>query len=71
MSVSAPAGVFHDELLRNLERDEEALAAYDEALRLDPEYAIAHNNRGLVLRAVGRDAEADSAFARASELRGN
>ena len=33
---------------------EEALAAYDEALRLDPQNADAHNNRGIALRKLGR-----------------
>ncbi len=33
---------------------EEALAVYDEALRLDPQNADAHHNRGISLRNLGR-----------------
>ncbi len=41
-------------LLGRQGRHEEALAAYDEALRLDPQNADAHNNRGIALRKLGR-----------------
>jgi Flp pilus assembly protein TadD len=42
--------------------------AYDEAIRLDPNYAIAWSNKGISLMALSRTAEADVAFARAKEL---
>src|SRR5581483_10265018 len=38
--------------LQNLRRNEEALAAYDAALRLAPAHANARNNRGNVNRAL-------------------
>ena len=37
--------------LKNLGRNEEAVAAYNEAIRLVPENALAHNNKGVALRA--------------------
>jgi superkiller protein 3 len=40
--------------LGSLERSEDALAAHDEALRLDPQDAGAHANRRLTLREMGR-----------------
>src|SRR5438270_13615849 len=36
--------------LYNLKRYQEALAAYEQAIRLDPNYALAYNNKGEVLR---------------------
>ena len=44
-----------------LKRYDEALAAYDRALALDPKYAFAWNNKGIALRALGREAEAQEA----------
>lgn len=42
--------------------DANALSLYDRALALDPSMAALHNNRGLVLAALGRRAEAARAF---------
>ena len=36
--------------LRNLNRNEEALAAYEQAIRLDPNYALAYDNKGDTLK---------------------
>jgi len=47
---------------------DEAIKAYDEAIRTDPNDAVAWNNKGAVLEAVGRTTEADAAFAKAKEL---
>jgi tetratricopeptide (TPR) repeat protein len=44
-----------------------AIAAYDEAVRLDPNFAIAWFNRGLALQAAGRGAEAEASFQRARQ----
>ena len=40
---------------------------YDEAIRLDPQYAEAWYNKGAALKALGRDAEASTVFAMAME----
>jgi predicted Zn-dependent protease len=48
--------------LRNQERFDEALAASDQALKLDPRNAPAAHNRALVLMRVGRTEEALSAL---------
>jgi tetratricopeptide (TPR) repeat protein len=50
-------------------RHEEALADYDEALTIDPEYASAHASRGAALADLGRREEALAALDRALELR--
>ena len=41
---------------------QEAIAEYDEAIRLDPQYADAYYNRGLVYEAEGKKAEAIADF---------
>lgn len=54
--------------LGELGRPEEALVAYEQALRLNPNYALAHHNRGIVLRKMGRLKEAEQAFQKAQDL---
>jgi len=44
---------------------DEAIKAFDEAIRLDPKYAEAWNNKGGALEALGRTTEAEAAFAKA------
>jgi tetratricopeptide (TPR) repeat protein len=48
-----------------LQRQEEALASYDRAIALRPDYTEALNNRGLTLTALNRVAEAEASHARA------
>jgi len=52
----------------NLRRWDEAARYLDEALRLDPDNAAAHDNRGVLLAKQGRMAEAVESFRRAVEL---
>lgn len=47
---------------------EQAVKEYDEAIRLYPELAAAHNNRGSALFAMARFEEAAACFRRAAEL---
>ena len=54
--------------LARLGKYDEAIKAYDEAIRLDPNLTGTWNNKGNVLEAMGRTNEADAAFARAKEL---
>jgi len=51
-----------------LERREEALSAFDAALRLNPRYVEAHLNRSIVLSDLGRAQEAEESLVRAQEL---
>jgi tetratricopeptide (TPR) repeat protein len=44
--------------LYELNRYDEALVAYDQAIRLDPNYAIAYKNRGITLERLGRKKDA-------------
>jgi tetratricopeptide (TPR) repeat protein len=53
---------------RRLEWDQEAVAAYDQAVLLDPDHAASHGNRGLVLARLGRDEEALAAYDSALQL---
>ncbi|HEY4031618.1 MAG TPA: tetratricopeptide repeat protein [Caulobacteraceae bacterium] len=54
---------------RGLGRADEALASFDQAIALDPDYADAHHSRGVVLRELGRPEDAVAAFDRAIALR--
>lgn len=54
--------------LVNMERSEEALAASERALALDPEAASAWASKGGALGQLGRDAEALDAYDRAVAL---
>jgi len=47
---------------------DEAILAYDEAIRMDPQYIEAWYNKGAALEALGRDTQAQTAFAKAREL---
>jgi tetratricopeptide (TPR) repeat protein len=53
-----------------LKRDQEAIAAYDKALAIDPNIANAWYNKAISLRALGRSAEAAEAKRRAKALGG-
>ena len=55
-------------ILRGLKRYEEAIVAYDHAIRLNPNFAVAHYGKGAALRDLGRSKEADSAFEKAYQL---
>ena len=54
--------------LDNLKRYEEAIAAYDQAIRLNPNYAVAYNNKGLALHNLKRYEEAIAAYDQAIRL---
>jgi tetratricopeptide (TPR) repeat protein len=54
--------------LYNLKGYEEAIAAYDQAIRLDPNYALAYNNKGLALEVLKKSEEARQAFEKAKQL---
>jgi len=41
---------------------------HNEAIRLDPNLALAWNKKGFALKAIGRNTESDAAFAKAREL---
>lgn len=47
---------------------DKAILSYDEAIRLYPNYAKAWYNKGIALRRLGRDTEADTVIAKAKEL---
>ena len=55
--------------LRQLDRNEEALACYEAALALKPDYVEAMNNYGLDLQILRRPAQAQQWFERALALR--
>ncbi len=66
------AAVLHYNRALDLERTgryEEAVAAYQEALRLDPVDIDAQVHLGLLLRELGRDDEANQAFQAALTLK--
>ena len=54
--------------LGKLERHEEALSCFEEAIKLYPEYLLALYGKGNSLRKLGRDEEAEQCLAKAREL---
>jgi len=52
-------------MLSDLGRFEQAISAYDNATKIDPQYSDAWNNKGVALKALNRNSEADEAFAKA------
>ncbi|GET42607.1 tetratricopeptide repeat protein [Microseira wollei] len=54
--------------LSYLEQHQEAIAAYDQALKINPKYADAWNERGLALYSSQRSEEALAAFDKALEI---
>jgi Flp pilus assembly protein TadD len=57
-------------VLALLDRLDEALVAYNESLALEPNSSKAWSDKAIVLRALGRPAEAQNAKRRAKELGG-
>ena len=56
-------------ILHALDRGEEALASFDEALNQKSKFAEARNNRGAVLSSLGRNEEAIGCFRKALGLK--
>ena len=54
--------------LAKLVKHDDAIKAYDEAIRLNPKLAAAWNGKGTALKLLGRFADADAALAKAKEL---
>ena len=52
----------------SLGRNDEAIAAYQQAIALDPKYAYPHNGLGNVYRSLGRNDEAIAAYQQAIAL---
>lgn len=65
---SADAYVVKGLLLTQLDRDEEALAAFDMAIRVNPNHVDVHGWRGLVLSRMYRDQESYEAYKTAAAL---
>ena len=47
---------------------DQAIADYTQAIRIDPKYTEAYNNRGIAYRKKGNDAKANLDFAEAKRL---
>jgi tetratricopeptide (TPR) repeat protein len=54
--------------LAMIDRAPDALAAFDQALRVNPRYVEAYLNRAIILNQLGRESEARTSMARAAEL---
>jgi tetratricopeptide (TPR) repeat protein len=54
--------------LAMVDRADDALGAFDQALRVNPRYVEAYLNRAVVLNQLGRENEAHTSMARAAEL---
>ncbi len=55
-------------LWRELKKYDEAVDAFDKALQINPKDPLTWMNKGDALKALGREAEADEAYAKAREL---
>jgi len=56
---------------RELGQHERAIEDYNEAIRLNPEYAVAYNNRGYAYKLQGKKAEAIADFEKFITLSNN
>jgi Flp pilus assembly protein TadD len=54
--------------LGNQGKFDEAIQAFDEAIRINPQLAEAWNNKSNALKQLNRTTEADAAYAKAREL---
>ena len=68
-AIAATSYIHRGNALQKLDRHEEALAAYDQAIALDPGAADAFNDRGTVLQYLQRYDEALASYDRAATLR--
>ena len=67
---SVDANFLRAVILRDLGRDTElVLAALEDTIKIDPDHEVAYDYRADVLRALGRDEDADRDAAKADELR--
>jgi tetratricopeptide (TPR) repeat protein len=57
--------------LKNLGKSEEAIACYDKALLLNPNYVAAYNNKGIALGNLGKSEEAIVCYDKALALNPN
>jgi tetratricopeptide (TPR) repeat protein len=57
--------------LAQLDKADDALAAFNEAVRLDPDHAEAYQARGRLYQKLGETAKAERDFAKAKRLRGD
>jgi Flp pilus assembly protein TadD len=46
----------------------DTIKAFDKAIEIEPQYALAWYNKGVALKLLDRTTEADAAFAKAKEL---
>jgi serine/threonine protein kinase len=65
---SKEQGMQEGNTLRGLKRSQEALAAYEQAIHLNPNFAPAYRNKGLALEALGKKQGAQQAYERARRL---
>jgi protein O-GlcNAc transferase len=67
-SLSVAAHTNHGRAQHQLCRYEAALASFDRAVALKPDYAVGHNDRGIALAALGRHRDALASYERAIAL---
>lgn len=68
MANNSYAYLVQGDMLARLARWTEAIASYEESIRLDPDSAISFHQLGHALQAVGRPAEAQTAWQEAQRL---
>ena len=66
--TNTPEDLVKKIILENLIFVEEAIECYNQAIEIDPEYALAWNNKGIALKALGSNKEAEYASNKAKEL---
>ncbi len=71
IDVNSPVNAFQQVIDQNVRNNASAMKDFDEAVRLDPNFASAIYNRAVLFRYLGQQGRASAEFAKARQLNPN